>query len=142
MGNFFIVLTVVFMFLLFFVDVVICSWYGSWIYVVLVIVLTVIVVSIIIVDVISHIVFVVGFNHINDLKSQKVWKNFLEKLFIFHNAYNKGNIFDIWMTYWCQLLQNKNIIVMEISTLCFYFYPKCYKIHVEFYKTYFMLHSY
>lgn len=85
------------MFLLFFVDVVICSWYGSWIYVVLVIVLNVIVVSIINVDVISHIVFVVGFNHINDLKSQKVWKNFLEKLFIFHNAYNKGNIFDIWL---------------------------------------------
>lgn len=83
------------MFLLFFVDVVIWSWYGSWIYVVLVIVLTVIVVSIIIVDVISHIVFVVEFNHINDLKSQKVWKNVLKKLFIFHNAYNIGNIFDI-----------------------------------------------
>lgn len=85
------------MFLLFFVDVVICSWYGSWIYVVLVIVFTVIVVSIIIVDVISHSVFVVGFNHINDLKGQKVWKNFLEKLFIFHNAYNKGNILDSWL---------------------------------------------
>lgn len=57
------------MFLLFFVDVVICSWYGSWIYVVFVIVFIVIVVFIIIVDVILYIVFVVEFNYINDLKS-------------------------------------------------------------------------